>query len=105
MKAQELGFKIENDTPELKSILAKIKELEHAGFEFEAAEGSLALLIRKILKKKEATLHRRGVSRLHAPQRRRFRLRSDGESKSRRGPIPSSSRRPTSPACSRWAMC
>lgn len=54
LKAQELGFKIENDTPELKAILAKIKELEHSGFEFEAAEGSLALLIRKILKKKEA---------------------------------------------------
>lgn len=54
LKAQELGFKIDNDTPELKTILAKIKELEHSGFEFEAAEGSLALLIRKILKKKEA---------------------------------------------------
>ncbi len=50
MKAQELGFKLHNDTPELKSILTRIKELEHAGYEFEAAEGSLALLIRKILK-------------------------------------------------------
>src|SRR3989441_11978487 len=50
LKAQELGFKIHNDTPELKAILARIKELEHQGYEFEAAEGSLALLIRKILK-------------------------------------------------------
>jgi 2-isopropylmalate synthase len=50
MKAQELGFKIANDTPELKNILARIKELEHAGYEFEAAEGSLALLIRRRLK-------------------------------------------------------
>jgi len=50
LKAQELGFKINNETPELKAILAKIKELEHQGYEFEAAEGSLALLIRKILK-------------------------------------------------------
>src|SRR6185369_9239046 len=50
MKAQELGFQIDNDTPELKAILARIKELEHQGYEFEAAEGSLALLIRKILK-------------------------------------------------------
>ena len=50
MKAQELGFKITNDTPELKSILARIKELEHAGYEFEAAEGSLALLIQRRLK-------------------------------------------------------
>src|SRR5437879_8772444 len=50
LKAQELGFKITNDTPELKAILARIKELEHQGYEFEAAEGSLALLIGKLLK-------------------------------------------------------
>src|SRR5262249_24745305 len=49
----ELGFKISNDTPELKDILAHIKKLEHEGYEFEAAEGSLALLIRKILKHQE----------------------------------------------------
>jgi len=53
IKAQELGFKITNDTPELKAILARIKNLEHQGYEFEAAEGSLALLIRKILRRQE----------------------------------------------------
>jgi 2-isopropylmalate synthase len=53
MKAHELGFKIANDTPELKEILARIKKLEHEGYEFEAAEGSLALLIRKLLKHEE----------------------------------------------------
>ncbi|MFM1942011.1 MAG: hypothetical protein RI897_993 [Verrucomicrobiota bacterium] len=53
MKAQELGFQIDNDTPELKAILNRIKELEHLGYEFEAAEASLALLIRKILKHQE----------------------------------------------------
>jgi len=53
LKAEELGFKISNDTPELRSILAKIKALEHQGYEYEAAEGSLALLIRKILKHQE----------------------------------------------------
>src|SRR3984957_7439983 len=50
MKAQELGFKVTNETPELKAILNRIKELEHQGYEYEAAEGSLALLIRKALK-------------------------------------------------------
>jgi 2-isopropylmalate synthase len=50
LKAQELGFKLSSDTPELKKILAQVKELEHQGFEFEAAEASLALLIRKTLK-------------------------------------------------------
>src|SRR5256885_11971450 len=53
LKANELGFRLSNDTPELKSILAKIKEREHQGYEYEAAEGSLALLIRKILKHQE----------------------------------------------------
>ncbi|MDB6065997.1 MAG: leuA [Pedosphaera sp.] len=53
MKAQELGFKVTNDTPELKAILNRIKDLEHKGYEFEAAEGSLALLIRRALKHEE----------------------------------------------------
>jgi 2-isopropylmalate synthase len=42
---------VTNDTPELKTLLTRIKELEHEGFEFEAAEASLALLIRRTLKK------------------------------------------------------
>jgi 2-isopropylmalate synthase len=49
MKAQELGIKLANDTPQLKEILARIKDLEHQGYEFEAAGGSLAVLISKIL--------------------------------------------------------
>ena len=53
MKAQELGFDLGNDTPELKEILNRIKKLEHEGYEFEAAEGSLAVLIRNILKHQE----------------------------------------------------
>ena len=51
MKAQELGFKIDNSTPELKDILKDIKQLEHEGYEFEAAEASLSLLIHKRIKK------------------------------------------------------
>ncbi len=53
MKAQELGFPITNDTPELKIILNRIKQLEFDGYEFEAAEGSLILLIRKCLERVE----------------------------------------------------
>lgn len=52
-KAQELGFDIPADSPELKKILSRIKELEHEGYEFEAAEASLALLITRVLYKKE----------------------------------------------------
>src|SRR5882672_8952646 len=53
MKAQELGFKLTNDTPELKAILNRVKELENKGYEYEAAEGSMALLISKALKHRE----------------------------------------------------
>ena len=49
-KARELGFKLTQETPELKVILSHVKDLESQGYEFEAAEGSLALLIRKLLR-------------------------------------------------------
>ena len=49
MKAQEMGIRVNNDTPQLKGILAKVKEQEHLGYDYEGAEGSLALLIRKAL--------------------------------------------------------
>ena len=53
VKATELGFKLTPDTPELKAITARIKELENGGYEYEAAEGSLALLIGKTLAHRE----------------------------------------------------
>jgi 2-isopropylmalate synthase len=49
MKARELGFDVSNETPQLRDILARVKALEHQGFEFEAADGSLALVIRRVL--------------------------------------------------------
>lgn len=49
MKARELGFDVNNHTPQLREMLTRIKELEHRGYEFETADGSLALLIRKAL--------------------------------------------------------
>ncbi len=49
MKARELGFDVTNATPELREMLARIKDLEHQGYEFESADGSLALLIRRAL--------------------------------------------------------
>jgi 2-isopropylmalate synthase len=52
LKAHALGFKLANDAPELKAILETVKEREYAGYEFEAAEASLALLIRAALNKK-----------------------------------------------------
>jgi 2-isopropylmalate synthase len=49
MKARELGFDVTNATPQLREMLTRIKDLEHQGYEFESADGSLALLIRRAL--------------------------------------------------------
>jgi 2-isopropylmalate synthase len=49
VKARELGFTLTPDMPELKTITARVKERESQGYEYEAAEASLALLIRGIL--------------------------------------------------------
>ncbi|MGN6643641.1 MAG: citramalate synthase [Verrucomicrobiota bacterium] len=49
LKAAELGIKLTPDAPETREITAKVKELESQGHEYEAAEASLALLIRGVL--------------------------------------------------------
>jgi 2-isopropylmalate synthase len=49
VKARELGFDITSQTPELRAMLDRIKALEHQGYEFESADGSLALLLRRVL--------------------------------------------------------
>ncbi len=49
MKAVELGFKLQPDAPETRAITAEVKRRENLGYEYEAAEASLALLIRGIL--------------------------------------------------------
>jgi 2-isopropylmalate synthase len=67
IKAQALGFKLTNDTPELKPILNRVKELENQGYEYEAAEGSLALLIGKTLKHREPPF---SVDAYHVSMRR-----------------------------------
>jgi len=67
MKAQELGFKLTNETPELTAILNRIKQLEHEGYEYEAAEASLALLIGKTLQHRELPFQ---VEAYHVSMRR-----------------------------------
>jgi 2-isopropylmalate synthase len=49
VKAEELGFKFSKGAPEVARILAEVKRLEAEGYEFEAAEASFELLIRKTL--------------------------------------------------------
>ncbi|MFA4838988.1 MAG: citramalate synthase [Candidatus Neomarinimicrobiota bacterium] len=47
-KAKELNIDLEQHQAKIPEIVARLKELEHLGYQYEAAEGSLELLIRKI---------------------------------------------------------
>ena len=49
LKARTLGLKLEEKSPEALKVLDKIKSLENQGYEFEAADASFELLVRKSL--------------------------------------------------------
>jgi len=50
MKARELGFDIDEQSPAIKGVLEELKRLEFEGYEFEAADASLKLLLARWLK-------------------------------------------------------
>ena len=49
MKAQKYGLNIDQDDPLMASIITELKELENQGYQYEAAEASFELLMRKAL--------------------------------------------------------
>ena len=51
LKAHELGMDLNKNTPEVKEILAQLKQLEHDGYEYESADASFHILVQKFLKK------------------------------------------------------
>jgi len=51
MKAKSLGIDLDRDSPATSAALDELKKLEHAGWSFEDAEASLALLLRRHLGK------------------------------------------------------
>ncbi len=46
-KAGEIGLQIDRSRPEVRSVLADLKRMEHEGYQFEGAEASFELLLRK----------------------------------------------------------
>lgn len=53
MKAKEIGLDLDPRSPELKEFLGELKELEFKGYEYEAADASLKLLLNRYVKGKE----------------------------------------------------
>ncbi|AFY96643.1 citramalate synthase [Chamaesiphon minutus] len=49
IKASEMGLTLTKADPRTRQILAKLKELEYQGYQFEGAEASFELLMREIL--------------------------------------------------------
>jgi len=49
VKAASMGFKLAKGSAEVAKVLQEVKRLEHEGYEFEAAEASFELLLRKLL--------------------------------------------------------
>ncbi len=50
-KAAEFGIDLESKDPNVRTILDSLKRLEHEGFQFEGAEGSFEILVKKALGK------------------------------------------------------
>lgn len=48
-KARESGIKLTEDAPELREIIQRLKSLEKQGYEFEGAEASFEILMKKAL--------------------------------------------------------
>lgn len=46
-KAQEFGLELASGSEQTREVLTRIKELENQGFQFEGAEGSVELLVRR----------------------------------------------------------
>lgn len=51
LKAQQMALDLSKETPQAKKLLKRIQELEHDGYQFEAAEGSMELLLQRQLKR------------------------------------------------------
>jgi 2-isopropylmalate synthase len=49
VKARELGIALEKDSDAARRVLEEVKRREHAGYEYEAADASFELLVRRAL--------------------------------------------------------
>ena len=50
MKAKEMGVEVDSRSPEMKAFLEELKKLEFKGYEYEAADASFDLLLRRFTK-------------------------------------------------------
>jgi len=51
LKARELKLNLKKDSPEIQKVLRALQDLEHNGFQFEAADASFEIMVKRALKK------------------------------------------------------
>jgi len=51
LKAQQMKLDLRKDSPEAKKALKALQDLEHQGFQFEAADASFEIMVKRVLKK------------------------------------------------------
>jgi len=49
LKAKEFGINLENDLEKVSELLNRIQDMEHRGYQFEAADGSFELMVRDVV--------------------------------------------------------
>lgn len=54
LKAKEIGYELDARSPDVKDFLDELKSLEFNGYEYESADGSFQLLLKKILEQKKS---------------------------------------------------
>ncbi|MBC2602293.1 citramalate synthase [Puniceicoccus vermicola] len=60
MKAREMGVDLESRSPELKTFLEELKDLEFRGYEYESADASFKLLLDKFLHGRKDRINLKG---------------------------------------------
>jgi len=60
-KAKELGIELDSHDKRVNAILGELKKLENAGYEFEGADASFELLVRKALGEYRKPFHLKGI--------------------------------------------
>ncbi len=59
-KARRWGLPLDKNRPETRAILARVKDLEHDGYQFEGAEASFEILVKETLRQMQPYFHLEG---------------------------------------------
>ncbi len=51
LKAIEMGMEVDRKSPEVREVLVQLEQMEKEGYEYESADASFQMLIKKVLKK------------------------------------------------------